>query len=255
MRLSVSDSKGAQRDQMVSLASNMSDLGYYVRLGKQISAVPDAEYPWDPAIVRKIRAEFDPAWTPLFCRELWQSPGTHGHVVTGRHMVGRHVSIPKSELDVLSVLRPSHSYGGITIKAPIIESMTLETRLHDGSCECDSCAVERSSGGLVRRDLGSYVPFDDRVYFTCKAIWQQNHSKKAKQIAKEIAYLQVDKPQEEIKAHFEGLRQNLKDDWSRMERIRKSETDYDRMKAAEPRAPKPMVAVGKAAGHVAVGNA
>lgn len=241
MRLSLSQSEQAAEESF-ALASSMADLGYHTRLGSWITAC-DAEYPWDPNIVRAIRREFDPAWTPLFCREAWMAPGTKGVVVIGRHMVARHVPVPHSETDVLKVHGLPHNgrYDGITFKTPLLEAMTLEKRPAPDD-------VEQSAGGMVRRELGEYVPFDNRVYLTCKAMWQQNHSQRAKELAQEIAYLQVDKPKEEGMKAMEELRYQLKNDWAYLERKRKSETDADRKKAAQQPETAPMVFVGKAAG-------
>ena len=227
------------KEQAFEMANTMSDLGYYSRLGSWITAVPDAEYPWDPSIVKAIRAEFDPAWTPLFCKEAWVTP-TKGIVVTGRHMVARHVAIPHSEVDVMKVHVPFDRCNGITFKRPLLECMTLEIRAED--------EVERDTKGMVRKQLGTYVPFDNRVYLTCKAIWHQNHNMRAKDLAKEIAYLQCDAPKEASNGAMEDLRLNLKDDWKYLERLRESETEADVMKSMAPPPTRPSVLVGKAAG-------
>lgn len=246
MRLSATNAwnpKGAFK-----LANTMAELGFHTRLGSQITSIPDAEYPWNPEIVKQIRKEFDPAWTPLFCRERWMTPNK-GVVVIGRHMVGRHVPIPRTDVDVLQVLRPTcGAWWGVTIKTPILESMTLELRDHAADCACDSCKVERDSGGMVRKDLGRYVAFDNRVYLTCKAIWHQNHHKRAKELAREITRLQVEAPKEESAKAMLDLRDELRSEWPRLTRIRQAETEYDRQKAAAPRAVSPMVIVGKSAG-------
>lgn len=241
---------------MFDLASSMMDLGYHVRLGKQISAIPDPEYPWDPDIVRKIRSEFDPSWTPLFCRELWMSPNK-GFVITARHMVARHVAIPKADVDVLPALTSSQaSWWGIQIKTPVLECMTLETRLHDGECECESCVIERSCGGMVRRDLGGYVPFDDRIYLTCRAMWNQNHTKRIKDLVREVTYLQCDKPKEASAAAMNDLRDELKSDWKWLERKREAETEYDIQRASAPAPTRPSVGYTKTAGSTpAIGAA
>lgn len=239
MRLSIT--KAMEEKQAFEMAETMSDLGFHTRLGSWITAT-DAEYPWDPSIVKAIRREFDPFFTPLFCREAWMTP-TKGIVVIGRHMIARHVSVPKSEVDVLKVqsLPISGSYNGVTFRQPLLEATTLETRPAPDE-------VERDSGGMVRRELGEYVPFDGRVYQTMKAIWHQNHSQRIKELVKEVAYLQVDKPKEASNYAMEELRYDLKNDWKRLERIRQSETDYDRNKAMAPPPTRPSVLVGKAAG-------
>jgi hypothetical protein len=223
MRLSATDAwkpKGA-----LKVAETMAECGYYTRLGSWITAC-DAEYPWDPGIVKQIRREFDPAWTPLFCREAWMAPGTKGIVTIGRHMVARYVPIPHSETDILKVscLPLRGSYAGVSFKAPLLEAMTLELRSAPDK-------VEQDAGGMVRKELGEYVAFDNRVYLTCKAIWHQNHSKRAKDIAKEIVWAQVEKPKEESAKAMSDLRDTLKDEWPRLERIRQAETEYDRQKA------------------------
>lgn len=255
MRLSTSQTHGSP-EQQFDLASTMADLGFHTRMGYQISAVPDVEYPWDPAIVTKIRREFDPAWTPLFARERWMTPNK-GFVTTERHMVGRWVPIPRTDVDMLKVLTPLHNaVHGVAIRQPLLEAMTLEVRLHDLNCPCEKCVIERDSNGMVRADLGRYVPFDDRVYHTCYAMWAQNRRQRVKELVKEIAYLQTEKPQEESLAETEKLRYVLKTDWAFLERKRLSETEDDRKKAYAPKPVTPMVLVGKSAGSTpAIGAA
>jgi len=255
MRLSTSQTHGTEQQQF-DLAETLADLGFHTRMGYQISAIPDPAYPWDPAIVKKIRREFDPAWTPLFARERWMTPNK-GFVTTERHMVGRWVPVPKTDVDMLKVLTPLRStVRGIKFRTPLLEAMTLEVRLHEPDCPCESCVMERDSNGMVRRDLGRYVPFDERVYLTCKAIWHQNHSMRAKDLAREIAYLQVDKPQEESAKQMEELRYVLKTDWAYLERLRERETEDDVRRDFAPKEVAPMVLVGKSAGSTpAIGAA
>lgn len=238
MRLSIRESMA--EEQAFEMEATMASLGYYSRRGAWITAVPDAEYPWDPHIVKAIRAEFDPAWTPLFCKEAWVTP-TKGLIITGRHMVARHVAVPHAEVDVLKCHVPFDRCNGITFKRPLLECMTLEIRAED--------EVERDTKGMVRKQLGTYVPFDNRVYLTCKAIWHQNQNMRARDLAKEIEYLQCDAPKESSKGAMEDLRLSLKDDWAYLERKRKAETEDDRRKAAAPPPSRPSVLVGKAAGQ------
>lgn len=248
MRLSVNESEESEQQQF-DLARSMSDLGYYTRLGSFITA-RDSEYPWDANIVKSIRREFDPAWTPLFAREAWMTP-TKGIVVTGRHMVARHVPNPKRESQALKVhgLPIGGWLCGIEFKTPLIEAMTLELRPAPDE-------VENSARGMVRQDLGEYVPFDARVYKTCQAMWHQNHSKTVRELSREIAYLQIDKPKEESAKQMEELRYRLKSDWGFLERLRETETEDDRKKAYAPKPVTPMVLVGKSAGSTpAIGAA
>lgn len=238
MRLNLTD--GATGPTAFDLAERMSDLGYFTRLGAWISAVPDAEYPWDPDIVKAIRREFDPYWTPLFAREAWYTPAKT-LLISGRHMVARYVPLPHSEVDVLRAYVPFDVCHGIRFRKPLLEAMTLEIRAAPDK-------VEEETGGMVRRELGRYVPFDNRVYLTCKAMWKQNQKERIKDLVREVDYLQNDVPKQASRSAMEDLRADLKDDWKRLERIRKSETDYDRNKAMAPPPTRPSVLVGKAAG-------
>ena len=247
MRLATSQTHGTEAQQF-DLATTMASLGFHTRMGYQISAIPDPAYPWDPAIVKKIRREFDPAWTPLFARERWMTPNK-GFITTERHMVGRWVPNPRTDVDMLKVLTPLHkTIRGVVMRTPLLEAMTLEVRMHDLNCRCEKCVIERDSNGMVRADLGRYVPFDDRIYHTCYAMHAQNRRTRIKELVREITYLQTEKPQEESLKETEKLRYVLKTDWKYLERLRENETEEDRKKAYAPKPVTPMVLVGKSAG-------
>lgn len=225
---------GEPNSRWFDIATNAADMGYFTKLGAEFYCIPDSENPWPVDVVRAIRREFDPAFVPIWVRQAWLTPAKTVLVV-GRHMVGRYVPYPANEYEPLNVFLPTTSVGGIHFRHPIIESTTLEIAPSAMS------ELEKSSGGSIRRELGQYVPFDNRVYLTMKAIWHQNHNKRRKEIKREVVSAQLDPKAMALALEMEEQRYALKTDWSRIERIRQAETQYDRQRAAAPPATKPMV--------------
>lgn len=83
----------------VPLGSGDYDAPGYLHIGYTYSCVPDAAYPWDPAVLAAIR-EIVPDAMPLIIRSVWQwsNYAEHGHLdpplVLMRHGIGRAIRDP-----------------------------------------------------------------------------------------------------------------------------------------------------------------
>lgn len=229
----------------------VAEQGFYVLLGSQASAIPDPEYPWDPAVVKKIRKEFDPDFVPLFIRELWRTP-SKGLVSVGRHACGRTIRNPHDGYRYLNVLLPTSPIGGIKIEGPILRSATFQ--VNAPLTPHDERIVERL-GIPASRKLSTYVPFDDRIVKTLEAIASSNRNQTTKERQKEALSIHMDAQRgvtpAQLKHSKAESRYKVKTDWKRFERVR-DESDYDRSqkraREIRARAPKPTILVGKAAG-------
>lgn len=118
-----------------------------------VSAIPDAVYPYDPAVVRAIR-EFDPNVIPLFVRRAYKA--TTGQVVVrGFHAFASHRWNPSGKPASWTnlVLMPTYS------NAPRPTHMDLH--LEDRN--------QRKGDGLP----GAYVPFDWRQYHGLRALYDE----------------------------------------------------------------------------------
>lgn len=80
--------------------------------------VPDAACPWDPQVVRAMRA-LDPAIVPLWATWVYAPPADQSDktvFITGRHAVGWHrPDLPSQEFHALM---PSGRIGGMSFKRP-----------------------------------------------------------------------------------------------------------------------------------------
>lgn len=115
----------------------------YAAVATEISCIPDAAYPFDPAVLRAIHV-FDPRVIPLWVRRVYRNPSTGGVLVVGRHAIASHVWNPHSSIDrnVYRALMPTYRAS---------ERPTQVDFHHHGP---------RSGNGLV----GPYLPFDGYVY-------------------------------------------------------------------------------------------
>lgn len=126
-------------------------------LGDEYICVNDVEYPPDWNVVRQIRREFDPFFVPALVRQPW-STGTGEVVVIVHHIICRQVPDPKTEvarIDPLPIHLPTHTVLGRRLRHPIIAGHTL-----------DGKSPDESGNGLP----GYYVPFDERVLASMRAI-------------------------------------------------------------------------------------
>lgn len=117
-------------------------------LGWLCQVIPDATYPWDPDVVRRIQ-EFVPDVVPLWVQWVFLSPSDTGNpevVVFGRHALGRSLRNQRGWLPEFKVSMPS-TWPGLKFGRP-----NLFWFLHDG--------VNTSK----YRDLpGNYLPFDGSI--------------------------------------------------------------------------------------------
>lgn len=245
MRLATRPSRAAE-PHVFDVAKTAAQLGYFTKLpGAHITVAPDAEYPWPVDLVHQIRAEFDADFVPAFIRQPWMTPA-HTVVITGRHLACRHRPI-LAEDDADEVLHeavfPCSSVGGMHLHGPVLASTTLEVRAELTDAEKE---LSESAGLDVRRELGGYVPFDGRVVETFRAIRHQNANKTVKQIKAEVVAIAVQKAAAAAAAIDTARRDELRDKWKYLERIREHETEADRKKALAPRERKPFAFLGRA---------
>lgn len=89
-------------------------------LGEFYSCVPDAEYPWDPAVVRALR-EFCPDAIPIIIRSVWQwsNYGELGHlaepIILKRHGLARSIRDPILPIHNFHCEMPCTPYPGLLI--------------------------------------------------------------------------------------------------------------------------------------------
>lgn len=209
-------------------------MGLYALLGAEFSCVPHEMYPPDWDAVKACRV-FDPAFTPVGVREAWLSPSGGIHV-TFRYMIARRVLVPREEYAPLNCVFPSHPIHGMQFRGPLVEAGML-----DDTTDLN----EERTHGAARSELPKFVPFDMRAAHTMAAIWQQNHSKRTKDIKAEIVDAQVEAPKRAVASQMEELRYRTRHDFARLKRIREAETDSDRRKAAAPPEAKPYVFIDR----------
>lgn len=117
-------------------------------LGTYYSCVPDAVYPWDPVVMRRIR-EFAPDAVPLWIKWVFRSPEDESdpHVeVYGRHGLGRVLDKGRTETFPFHVTMPTMPSQGLYFKKP--NNIWF---IHDGAPN-------------KRPELpGNYLPFDDTI--------------------------------------------------------------------------------------------
>lgn len=248
--------KLSQEDQF-EVAETAQQLGFWILVGEAFF-IEHPEYTPDWNFVHRIRREFDPAFVPVVCVQQWQAPtGETKRVV--RFMAGRHVLNPKEGAEPLPIRFPSHPVGGVLWRGPVLEAALYETAPVVDEVEAK---VTAASEGMLRKTFGGFVPLDHRVYETMAAQAKQARemsnastsagapSKGAIALKNQIVDAQVGSRERAAAAHKADLRDALKDNWKRMERIRKAETQYDRdlamARAIEAQKRRPFVSVGRA---------
>lgn len=131
-------------------------------LGIEWSCVPDAEHPWDPAVMRAIW-EFDPEAVPLWCRWTFLPPSDEGWrepVTFGRHAMGRAKPISREWLPPFPVEMPEMPVCGVSFKRPtLIEPATTSYLMP-----------------MIGDVPGPYIPFDWDVYYFHRASFNDRHS-------------------------------------------------------------------------------
>jgi hypothetical protein len=133
----------------------------YTPVGSVVSGVPDPMYPAPEALIRRIRAEIDPHFVPLWVNKWWKTE--NGSLVkTGYHMIARHVRNPHFRAPVIKgLLLPTTKTYGIRYEAPILMALSM-----DGLSDDESIA-----GQLPR-----YEPFSNQTFNAMKkAMWLRNN--------------------------------------------------------------------------------
>ena len=120
-------------------------------LGEAYSCIPDAVYPWDPAVVRAIR-EFCPDVVPMTIRTVWKSSRLDGEprtMVLVRHSIARAIRDPICPIHRFHCEMPSTGVSGVRLTRPNY----IELNWYD---------KEVRPWGF---DLpGEYLPFDWELY-------------------------------------------------------------------------------------------
>lgn len=116
-------------------------------LGTYYTCVPDAQYPWDPVVMKRIQ-EFAPDAVPLWVQWVFRSPGADSHVeVFGRHALGRVLDKGRTDTYPFRVHMPTMPVLGMTFQKP--NNIWF---VHDGAPH-PTC-----------KELpGNYLPFDDTI--------------------------------------------------------------------------------------------
>lgn len=120
-------------------------------LGEQISCVPDVEYPWDPAIVKAIRA-FEPEFVPFFVRSRYVSP-TGGEYIFGRHGLAVAPRIPERRHQIIRPLMPSTTAGP---RYPIVMNDILQ---------------DKTNRIVPELSVFGFMKFDWALYHKAKRSW------------------------------------------------------------------------------------
>lgn len=84
------------------------------------SCVPDAVYPWDPKIMKRIR-EFAPDAVPMWVQWAFMTPQDTGNPVVevfGRHALGRVIKGNREPLEGFRVLMPTMPAQGLHFERP-----------------------------------------------------------------------------------------------------------------------------------------
>ena len=143
-----------------------NELGLNVEVGSVITA----DYYFPEHLARRIRAEIDPNFRPLWVRYLWRTPND-GFVWTGHHILARHVPFPRSEqppIPNLILPAPHEKVHGVTYQAPIVMGRTL-----------DGLTDEELQAGVLPR----YEPFTENDLRDMRwAMWRRNNVRSADRI-------------------------------------------------------------------------
>lgn len=155
-----------------------------------VSAIPDAFYPHDPAVVRAIR-EFDKNVFPCFGKRIYQS-NTGGIREFGFHMITSVVRDPHYRIPswATKVLLPT--------TGPVIRPTHSDMHIIDGRA--------RRGDGLP--GIGAYLPFDWRVYRLLREMWQENTPRELARLREKVeSTRQRDRDAAEERAEYQ-LRTN-----------------------------------------------
>lgn len=131
--------------------------------GEQYTCVPDAQYPWDPAVVKAIR-EFCPDAQPILIKSLWQRSWSESSpldtMMLVRHGIARSVRDPIQRPHYFQCEMPSVKTG-VSLTRPNY----IEVNWYDR---------ENRPWG---HDLpGSYLPFDWELYHCLRMGYEDNLS-------------------------------------------------------------------------------
>lgn len=149
-------------------------------LNIEYTCVPDAMYPWDPAILKKIN-EFDPGATPLWVRWTFLSPDNTEVVTFGRHAIGRYKS-------TLTVDVPQIKVKGMPKNAKFKKPNLIEFTWMD-----------QPDGDLP----GKYRAFDSRLLAHCRRNYSVKSSNQMKrEMHAEIDYRKQQAVQREIEQEY-----------------------------------------------------
>lgn len=167
-------------------------------IGWMCQVIPDAMYPWDPDVVRRIR-EFVPDVVPLWVQWVFLSPSDTGApepVVFGRHALGRSLKHQRGWLPPFKVAMPS-GWPGLKFERP-----NLFWFLHEGA-----------NLNPKYRDLpGSYLPFDDSIVDRAWRSWAGNQNMSDKEY-KDLVMRDLLAPAERKKKKAEALAEQKQYAW------------------------------------------
>lgn len=102
--------------------ADSNELGVHTTVGYCVTA----DYNFDSYWARRILAELDPFFRPLWVNILHRSPNG-GFVWTGHHMLARYVPITRAQIaPIRNFLPPTSAVHGIRYENPIIEADLLD---------------------------------------------------------------------------------------------------------------------------------
>lgn len=94
-------------------------------LSFDLTCVPNGLYPWNPEVIKAIW-KFDPTLVPMWVNWSFAPPDKDNEVVTfGRHVIGRHESQLRSDIEDFRVEMPSMPCQGISFKKPNVLELVL----------------------------------------------------------------------------------------------------------------------------------
>ena len=189
-----------------------------------VQVVPDVTYPWDPAVVRAIRREFDPNMVPVWIRKVYKHD-TGGVEVTGYHGIASHKWSP-------DVRVPLWVYRALM---PTVGGFERPTSIHLHLREKDPQGVPIP---------GSFVPFDWRIYDGLISGRDEMTTAERKQFLKDHGR-EAEAAKASEAAH-EQAAQRWKDDGAWIKRRAQEITASDIKEAVhkKPEPPKPFVFLG-----------
>lgn len=161
------------------------------QVAMEYTCIPDAEYPWDPRLVRKVQ-EFAPDAVPMWVHWVFRSPQDEEDphdVIFGRHALGRVIKPARSDLIPFRCAMPTMPCQGITFERP-----NAIWFIHQGDSPSDQNV-----------DLpGDYLPFDMGMVMKAWDSWAGAANQTEEEFKAELREEIYERPLREAEARREA---------------------------------------------------